>query len=92
MISFFHKSKIGVFLAYALLSVIIYQRNARCNTRHKVVVRPIEASQFIHEKGVPQNAVGIIAKHHQPVREDEEVDLTKSTMDMEITVQHLLGS
>ena len=46
---FFHKSRIGIFLAYALLTVIIYSHNSALTTKGKRVVRPIAARYVTHK-------------------------------------------
>ena len=44
--SYFNRSKIGVLLAYALLSVILHSHNALTRVSGKLVSRPISASPF----------------------------------------------
>ncbi len=95
MKSFFHRSTIGMCLAYALLSVIIYHHNSRIKIKHKVVFRPIEASPFIHEpSSVIQNPVGIVPKLRKGNTEDDqwEIDLSEKEIDMEMTVSVYLAS
>lgn len=89
--SFFNRSKIGIFLAYALLSVIIHYHNSQTKFHHKVIVRPIQASPFVTESKIPQAPVGILPKTHNIPRRDEEeeeweIDLTDKQMDVELTV------
>ena len=94
MKTFFHRSKVGVFLAYALLSVIIYQHNSHSKVNKKVVLRPIEAGQFSHEVGVRQNPVGIILKVNNCSTECEqwEIDLSDKEIDLELTTTVYLAS
>lgn len=73
--TFFHRSKIGIFLAYALLSVFIYHHNTKSKVHHKVVTRPIEATQFIYEPREPQCSVGILPKHRHCLT-DSDMDIT----------------
>ena len=78
MKTFFHRSKVGVFLAHALLSVIIYRHNSQLKTKHKVILRPIEASEFTHEPKLLQDVVGIVPEKRTFSTEDEqwEIDLS----------------
>ena len=62
MKTFFHRSKVGILLAYALLSVIIYHHNSQHKTKHKVFLRPIEASEFTYQPKLSQDVVGIVPK------------------------------
>ena len=89
MKTFFHRSKVGVFLAYALLSVIIYHHNSQHKTKHKVVLRPIEASEFTYEPKLPQDVLGIVPEKRTCSTEDEqwEIALSDKEIDMKLTVQ-----
>ena len=51
-----------------------------------MVVRPIEASQFIHETRLQQTPVGIVPKQCTSVSENEEIDVADSEVDMEMTI------
>ena len=86
--TFFHKSQIGIFLAYALLTVIIYSYNSALTAKGKSVARPIAASVY---RGIsPTNlpSIGIFPKQwlqyqHLDGNEHWEIDVTDCQMDME---------
>ena len=88
--SFFNKSKIGIFLAYALLTVIIHYHNSQMQSHGTTIVRPISASA-LHGL-VPKNTrrpIGIVPKFTQrgwDVDDHWEIDLTETHMDMEFIV------
>ena len=80
--SFFNKSKIGIVLAYALLT---HYHNSRIHSQGKVIVRPIVASPF---HGLA-TGIGIVRKNSCSQREGEEngdehwkIDLTDKQIDM----------
>lgn len=91
--SFFNKSKIGIFLAYALLTVIIHYHNSQIHSRGKVIVRPIAASPFHGLVTSRSRPIGIVPKTTHGQREDEEngdehweIDLTDKQIDMDFIV------
>lgn len=94
MKTYFHRSRIGVFLAYALLSVIIHQHNSHTKIKQKVVLRPIEAGPFTPETGERPTPVGIVLKMHKYATEYEqcEIDLSDKEIDIEMTVKVYLAS
>ena len=95
-------------LAYALVSVIIFQHNSHRKINTKVVLRPIEAGQFSHDQGlrpieagqfshdqgVRQNPVGIISKVNECSIECDqcEIDLSDKEIDLEMTTTVYLAS
>ena len=83
-----------MFLAYALLSVIIYQHNSHSKVNNKVVLRPNEAEQFSDDLRVRQNAIGIIPKLNKCFSECElwEIDLSDKEIDLEMTATVYLAS
>jgi hypothetical protein len=44
--SFFNKSKIGMCLAHALITVLIHAHNSEVRVKGKRMIRPVSASQF----------------------------------------------
>ena len=60
--NYFNRSKIGVLLAYALLSVILYTHNTSARIHGKLVTRPILASQFRDTSAHGVKPMGIIPK------------------------------
>ena len=88
--SFFNKSRIGISLAYALLSVLMYAHNLQVHSHGKRVVRPISASPFQAVDGTsPSTAMGIVPKSYQQREqgdENSEIDLTQRRVDMHFVV------
>ena len=86
--SFFHRSRVGILLAYALLTVIIHAHNTSATIAGKVVTRPIAASPVRSVPTCSVKAIGIVPE----VREEQsslssdhwEVDLSQNMMDMEL--------
>ena len=60
--NYFNRSKIGVLLAYTLLSVILYTNNTSARIHGKLVTRPILASQFRDTLAHGVKPMGIIPK------------------------------
>lgn len=91
--SFFNKSKIGIFLAYALLTVIIHYHNSQIHSQGKVIVRPIAASPFHGLATGRSRPIGIVPKSSCSQHEGEEngdehweIDLTDKQIDMDFIV------
>jgi len=66
--NYFNRSKIGILLAYALLSVILHAHNTSIRVSGKLISRPISASPFRSALNVLQSdnveSMGIIPKLH----------------------------
>ena len=72
--SFFNRSRIGVLLAYALLTTIIHAHNTSVRFREKLTVRPIAASPL---RGTPSaNTKPIMPKVRLQQQDHWEVDIS----------------
>lgn len=85
--SFFNKSRIGVLLAYALLTVIMHSHNTAIRTRGKCVVRPISASPFQGTPSTDCQSIGIMPKlRYQQEKMDGneqwEINLSECEIDL----------
>ena len=83
--SFFNKSKIGIFLAYA-----IHYHNSQIHSQRKVIVKRIAASPFHGLATGRSRPIGIVPKSSCSQREGEEngdehweIDLTDKQIDMD---------
>ena len=65
--SMFTRSKVGILLAYALLTVVMHAHNSSQNRHGRIVARPITASPFQGSAFITK-PIGIIPK----VREEQE--------------------
>ena len=67
--SFFNRSRIGILLAYALLTMIFYSHNNSIRLRGKCIIRPAVASTLQATTATTSKAIGIMPKermeHHQ---------------------------
>lgn len=73
----------GISLAYALLSVLMYSHNVQTVVNGKKVVRPISASCF--QGASPTSCVrpmGIVPKVSQRIDQGEEIDIVQRRVDM----------
>lgn len=85
--TFFHRSRIGILLAYALLTVIFHTHNTSQKVGGKVVIRPITASPL---QGIPTGkkaSIGIMPKDQLRQRvehgsEHWEIDVSTAAMDL----------
>jgi len=85
--SFFHRSKIGILLAYALLTVIIHAHNTVTKIGGKSVSRPITAGPLRKtEHSVINNIhpVGVIPKKNTQNLDHWEIDISESTLDLDL--------
>ena len=85
--SYFNRSRVGVLLAYALMTVIIHSHNNAQKINGKYVSRPIRASPHhmsspIH---IPSNTIGISPKmkHTESLSESWEVDVKDCQIDID---------
>ena len=86
--SYFNRSRVGVLLAYALISVIIHSHNAALKVNGKYVSKPIRASPYYSMSPKPpvnHPPIGISPKlkHTEKVSETWEVDLRECQFDIE---------
>lgn len=86
--NFFHQSRVGIYLAYALLTVIIHSHNSAWTTRGKCVVRPISASLLRWTSLSKVPPIGIMPKvqlQQQSVDGSQhwEIDVNDCQMDIE---------
>ena len=88
--SFFNKSKIGIVLAYVLLT---HYHNSRIHSQGKVIVRPIAASPFHGLATGRSRPIGIVRKNSCSQHEGEEngdehwkIDLMDKQIDMDFIV------
>ena len=93
--SMFHRSKVGILLAYALLSVLIHAYNSSENKSSRVVTQPIIASKHYRREHNKQLAteklkpVGILPKEREEQFENSdhwEIDVSDSVIDLELIV------
>ena len=78
----------GITLAYALLSVLMYSHNVQTGLCGKKVVRPISASRF--QGASPTSSMrpmGIVPKVIQRRDQGDEIDITQRRVDMNFVVQ-----
>ena len=89
--SFFHRSRIGILLAYALLTVIIHAHNSVIKFSGKSIYRPITASNSDSEATSIDDfdPMGIIPKERNLESQDLdhwEIDISESTMDLDVII------
>ena len=87
MNSLVRRSRIGVLLAYALLSVVMYSHNSSAKIKGKTLVRPIIASpQRYGRDNAHLPCFGISPKVRDQVREDDsfEADVSDCEIDLEL--------
>ena len=88
--TFFKRSRMGVLLAYALLTVIIHSHNSSIKHAGKTFTMPILASPHRFTAHKSAISMGIIPKNiHSGSQEANchwEIDLTENVMDMEQVV------
>ena len=88
--SFFNKSKIGIFLTYALLTVITHYHNSQIHSQGRIIVRPKAASPLHSSRATSTSRpIGIVPKynpHAENGDEHWEIDLTDQQIDMEFIV------
>lgn len=86
--SILHRSKIGILLAYALLSVVIHSYNSTHTVKSRSVSEPISCSKFRGEAlaSTPLHPVGIIPKECQQTNDSSvhwEDDVIVSIVDLD---------
>ena len=84
--SFFNRSRVGILLAYALLTMIFQSHNTSTRIGGKLVVRPITASPLQGAPALNIKPIGIMPKHrtHQPTVQSTdhwEMDTSTNTVD-----------
>ena len=90
--SLFNRSKMGILLAYALLSVVIHWYNSTQRKHGKLISRPIGAATLASSQhnDLPILPVGITPKDRAaPSQQDDcywEIDLSESTIDLHLVV------
>ena len=80
-----HRSRIGVFLAYALFTVFLYAHNASIKVHRKVIVRPITAAPLRYlTDNVPLPSFGIAHKlrDQQQQSTNMEIDISENCLDL----------
>ena len=95
--SFFKRSKIGILLAYALLTVIMHAHNTSVKVGGKLLVRPITASPLRGTHSTNTKPIGIMPKER--LREQDlqtadhwEIDISDNTMDFGLILPIYLKS
>ena len=91
--SILHRSKVGILLAYALLTVVIHSYNSTYSRHSRTVSEPITCSKFRYDSHLttPLQPVGILPKERQITdagSSEWEHDLTTSVVDLH-TVKHI---
>ena len=85
--SIFCRSKVGILLAYALLTVVIHAYNSSENKHSRLATQPITASKF-RRHHVADNLlpVGIIPKVRQSICSSDhfEIDVSDCVIDLEM--------
>ena len=90
--NYFNRSKIGILLAYALLSVILHFHNASTRVSGKLVSRPISASPFraalTADQSITVKPMGIIPKQHSNKLNIDywEADTSETTVDYGLVI------
>ena len=90
--NYFNRSKIGVLLAYALLSVILHFHNASTRVSGKLISRPISASPFraalTADQSITVKPMGIIPKQHSDKLNIDhwEADTSETTVDYGLVI------
>jgi len=90
--SFFHRSRIGVLLAYALLTIIIHAHNSAVKIGGKSVHRPITASPFRNSESMDfegLDSMGIFPKNQDSELQNQhhwEIDISESSMDLDLII------
>ena len=86
----------GILLAYALLTVVMYSHNSSKNIHGRVASRPITASSFRKHQTGHSKPIGIMPKtrEEQGVCHSDywEIDLSQNIMDMQLIVPTYLRS
>lgn len=85
--SILHRSKVGILLAYALLTVVIHSYNLMYSRHSRTVSEPITCSKFRNDSHLttPLQPVGILPKERQITDDSSlewELDLTMSLVDL----------
>ena len=75
---YFNRSRIGILLAYALLTVILHSNNATVKFGGKVVSKPITANSLCKVPTMSTRTIGIMPKH-QTITNDTECDHYEQT-------------
>ena len=92
--SLFTRSKMGILLAYALLTIILYAHNSTERVHGRMVRRSINASN--HCGSAAHNIIepiGIMCKvreHDMRVSDHWEIDVSENTLDMEINKHKIM--
>ena len=85
----FHRSKTGILLAYALLTVIIHAYNNSIKSKGKLIYKPIETVPF-NTGGVTLKPIGI-TPHDRTVDSEDgdhwEIDVAGSLLDLDVIVR-----
>ena len=93
----FNKSKSGILLAYALLTVVLYSYNSTEKKHGRTISRPITTSSFYHTNNShDMHVIGIVPN----VRKDQtlnnsntwEIDISESIFDMQTVLPIYLRS
>ena len=87
--NFFRRSKVGIPLAYALLSIICYRHNSETISKFQKHVKPILPNNFDKNCACKNHhtSVGISSKVHTTIASKDvvwEIDLPDKEMDMEL--------
>ena len=76
-----NSSKMGILLAYALLTVVMYSHNSSVTKHGQIVARPIAASPYFRLDMSGLKPIGIMPKEQDVCSSDcWEVDLSESTI------------
>ena len=81
--SHFNRSKIGIFLAYALLTVIMHTHNTTTNVKGRIFSWPISASPFRWNQPITLLLIGISRKLRNIENSPDvlEIDVTECELD-----------
>ena len=91
--SLFTRCKMGILLAYSLLTIILYAYNSSNKTHSRIITRPINASSLRDTAPIDIKPIGIIPKVREQQGVDHwEIDVAESTMDMEVVVPTFVQS
>lgn len=84
--SFFNRSKIGVALAYALMTVLIHAHNSRTCEKGKRITKPLHIHSS--QKNCQMRRMGVISKTSASElgADHWEIDVSEHQLDMEIVV------
>ena len=86
-IAFLNRSKIGITLAYALMSVLIHAHNSSVSAKGKRITRPIHAV-LPSSNYCPTRPMGVVKKQLAMEQGSGhwEMDLTENVLDMELVL------